>query len=209
MMMSSTGAVAIDDDDVYVDDDQVRLGFDDTRSLMRELDRDGDGSIDYREFASFLKGGSGRGDAASSSSSSASGAGADRPSRGNKGVDDEPVGGKGVGRGKASTLTISDRVASELRDKFDAAIDAGKIKGYEEVFKAMDKDGNGRVSRREFEDGLRELRVRRVGVHGGWGVAGVLYVTSDSVGRGLSCRTFSCAAVIVIVIVAEWCVCMC
>ena len=110
---------------------------------MRELDRDGDGSIDYREFAAFLRrGGS---------------AGAGTSIGAKKSLDDAPI-DKGASKSKPA-LSISDRVASELRDKFDAAIDSGKIKGYEEVFKAMDKDGNGRVSRREFEDGLKELRV--------------------------------------------------
>ena len=98
---------------------------------MKELDRDGDGEIDYREFAKFLRKGksSSRDDTDERSSSR-------RP------------------------LSISEKVAGDLRKKFDAAIDSGKIRSYEEVFEAMDKDGNGRVSRREFEDGLRDLRVR-------------------------------------------------
>jgi Ca2+-binding EF-hand superfamily protein len=56
-------------------------------------------------------------------------------------------------------LSVSDRVATELRTKFDAAIDSGKIRSYEDVFRAMDKDGDGTVSKAEFEDGLRDLRV--------------------------------------------------
>ena len=49
-------------------------------------------------------------------------------------------------------------MAKELRDKFDAAIDSGKIKSYGDVFRAMDRDGNGTVSKREVERGLRDLR---------------------------------------------------
>ena len=110
---------------------QVRLGFDDTRTLMKEIDSDGSGAINYREFVRFLRG---SGDKA--------------------GAPSESVAKPG--------LKISDRVGSELRSKFDAAISSGKIRSYEDVFKAMDKDGNGTVSRREFEDGLADLRVRRV-----------------------------------------------
>ena len=107
---------------------------------MKELDRDGDGEIDYREFAKFLRKGK------SSSSAAPSREGSPSPSS----------------RRSASRrpLSISEKVAGDLRKKFDAAIDSGKIRSYEEVFEAMDKDGNGRVSRREFEDGLRDLRVR-------------------------------------------------
>ena len=106
---------------------------------MKELDKDGSGDINYREFVRFLKG--------PGTSSSSSG----------RDSSVEPT-GRG-GKTEAKALTISDRVAKELREKFDAAIDSGKIKSYEDVFKAMDKDGNGTVSRREFEDGLRDLRV--------------------------------------------------
>ena len=35
---------------------QVRLGFDDTRTLMKEIDSDGSGTINYREFVRFLRG---------------------------------------------------------------------------------------------------------------------------------------------------------
>ena len=111
---------------------QVRLGFDDTRTLMKEIDSDGSGTINYREFVRFLRGsGSGSGDKSAASGES----------------------------GTKAALKISDRVSSELKSKFDAAISAGKIRSYEDVFKAMDKDGNGTVSRREFEDGLADLRV--------------------------------------------------
>jgi hypothetical protein len=110
---------------------QIDLGFDDSRTLMKALDTSGDGNIDYNEFISFVK---------PPSPSKAA-----RP------------GASPLAAGKQ--LSISDRVAKELREKFDAAIDSGKIKSYEDVFKAMDKDGNGTVSRREFEDGLRDLRV--------------------------------------------------
>lgn len=58
------------------------------------------------------------------------------------------------------SFKVAERVSTELRRKFDAAIDSGKIKSYEDVFKAMDSNGDGRVSRREFERGLRDLRVR-------------------------------------------------
>ena len=114
---------------------QVRLGFDDTRTLMKEIDSDGSGTINYREFVRFLRG-SGSGDKAA-----ATGDAAAKPA-----------------------LKISERVSSELRSKFDAAISAGKIRSYEDVFKAMDKDGSGTVSRREFEDGLADLRVSGVGM---------------------------------------------
>ena len=108
---------------------------------MRELDKDSSGEIDYREFVRWLRG--------------------SKSSGGDRDSSIEPIGrGKAADTKPAPKLTISDRVATELREKFDAAIDSGKIKGYEEVFKAMDKDGNGRVSRREFEDGLKDLRVR-------------------------------------------------
>ena len=107
---------------------------------MRELDKDGTGEIDYGEFARFLRSG---GDKAK-----------------------EPLSTGAVKEAKpvastvtASKLTVSDRVRSELREKFDAAIESGKIASYEDVFKAMDKDGSGTVNRREFEDGLRDLRV--------------------------------------------------
>ena len=39
---------------------QVRLSFDDSDALVKELDRDGDGTIDYKEFVRFLEDG-GRG----------------------------------------------------------------------------------------------------------------------------------------------------
>ena len=113
----------------------MRLGFDDTRTLMKEIDSDGTGSINYREFVRFLRGSGSDGDKAVVSGSG-SGDSASRPA-----------------------LKLSDRVSSELRSKFDAAISSGKIRSYEDVFKAMDKDGNGTVSRREFEDGLADLRV--------------------------------------------------
>ena len=113
--------------------------MDDGRVLMRELDKDGSGEIDYREFVRWLRG---------------------------SGKPPLPVRDKAPERPRAELrsppprkLTISERVAGELREKFDAAIDNGTIKSYEDVFKAMDKDGNGRVSKREFDDGLRSLRV--------------------------------------------------
>jgi hypothetical protein len=120
------------------------LGFDDTRTLMRELDRDGDGRMNYREFVQFLK--------SSGSGSGAGGVGGEKektPSR--------PT--TAASSSKAVSISVSDRVATELRTKFDAAIDSGKIRSYEDVFRAMDKDGDGTVSKAEFEDGLRDLRV--------------------------------------------------
>ncbi len=110
---------------------QVRLEVDESRTLMRELDRDGDGRMNYREFVQFLK--------------SSRAAGLSRPT-----TPTAP---------KRTALTVSDRVATELRTKFDAAIDSGKIRSYEDVFRAMDKDQSGTVSKAEFEDGLRQLRV--------------------------------------------------
>ena len=116
---------------------QVRLGFDDTRTLLKEIDSDGSGFINYREFVRFLRGSADKG--AASGGSGSGGGSSDAPSK--------------------PALKLSDRVSSELRSKFDAAISSGKIRSYEDVFKAMDKDGNGTVSRREFEDGLADLRV--------------------------------------------------
>ena len=124
---------------------QVRLGFDDTFKLMKELDKDGDDKIDYREFVSFLR---------------------DRGSKGGAGGDDSrpssPRGSSGASGGggrRRREYTIADKVADELRTKFDAAIADRKIRSYEEVFEAMDKNGDGRVSRREFESGMRDMKV--------------------------------------------------
>ena len=50
---------------------QVRLGFDDTRTLMKEIDSDGSGSINYREFVRFLRG---SGDASEASAKAAAAA---------------------------------------------------------------------------------------------------------------------------------------
>ena len=108
---------------------QINLPYDERRSLLKELDRDGSREIDYREFSRFLRT-KGKGRRSESS----------RPS-------------------SPREYTIADSVAKQLRDKFDAAIDSGKIKSYEDVFRAMDRDDNGRVSYSEFEDGLRDLRV--------------------------------------------------
>ena len=94
---------------------------------MREIDKDGTGNINYREFVRFLE---------------------------------KPAASKPTTTASKPAMVVSDRVASELRTKFDAAISSGKIKSYEDVFKAMDRDGNGTVSRREFEDGMADLRVR-------------------------------------------------
>ena len=126
---------------------QVRLGFDDTRTLMKEIDSDGSGSINYREFVRFLRGSA---DTSEASAKAAAAASSGRP--GGSASGDSGSSGK-------PALKLSDRVSSELRSKFDAAISSGKIRSYEDVFKAMDKDGNGTVSRREFEDGLADLRV--------------------------------------------------
>ena len=93
---------------------------------MREIDKDGTGNINYREFVRFLE---------------------------------KPAASKPTTTASKPAMVVSDRVASELRTKFDAAISSGKIKSYEDVFKAMDRDGNGTVSRREFEDGMADLRV--------------------------------------------------
>ena len=120
---------------------QVRLDADESRSLVRELDKDGNGELDYREFIRWLR-----------TTKSA-------PAPRDSSVEPVGRGDADVRSTSGRVLTISDRVAAELREKFDAAIDNGKIKGYEDVFKAMDKDGNGRVSKREFDDGLRSLRV--------------------------------------------------
>ena len=112
----------------------MRLSFDDSDDLMKELDRDGDGQIAYREFVKFLRDGGSSG--------------------GGRSRDPSPP------RSSSSrSYKVADRVASELRKKFDAAIDAGKIKSYNEVFQAMDTNDDGRVSKREFERGLRDLRV--------------------------------------------------
>ena len=40
-----------------------------------------------------------------------------------------------------------------------AAMDKGVIRNYADAFRAFDKDGSGRISRREFLNGLDDLRV--------------------------------------------------
>ncbi len=124
---------------------QVRLGFDDTRTLLKTLDSDNDGTIDYREFARYLRRGSSKASDIETVKSA------------------KPVTSSSLSSSSAATtISLSDRVRSELCTKFDAAIDSGKISSYEDVFKAMDKDSDGHISRQEFEDGLRDLRVRVV-----------------------------------------------
>jgi hypothetical protein len=103
---------------------------------MRAVDSNGDGVIPYMDLIAFL--------IPVEAKAAGPAAGRARPTT------DEP---------RKPALKLSDRVSSELRSKFDAAISSGKIRSYEDVFKAMDKDGNGTVSRREFEDGLADLRV--------------------------------------------------
>ena len=112
--------------------------------MLKTLDGDNDGTIDYREFSRYLR----RGTSKASDIESV------------KSLQPVTSALRSSSSSSASAISLSDRVRSELCTKFDAAIDSGKISSYEDVFKAMDKDSDGRISRQEFEDGLRDLRVR-------------------------------------------------
>jgi hypothetical protein len=95
------------------------LGFDDTRTLMRELDRDGDGRMNYREFVQFLK---------SSGSSSGGGIGGDKDVDGRRGRGDsaerksDGAAKTPVNAPRALTSLPSPRTGAALKQKFDAGV---------------------------------------------------------------------------------------
>lgn len=106
------------------------------RDLVREVDRDGNGILSYRELAEFLRR-------------------KEPPSR-------EPPADSSHTVVSALASCVPRRVASELRAKFDAAVASGRLDRFEDAFRGSDPRDSGLVSGRAFEDALSDIAVSSV-----------------------------------------------
>lgn len=68
---------------------------------------------------------------------------------------------KPSGSGKfGAKPAVSEEILAQVRAKLEDAKASRRFKSFDAVFAAADKADTGKVTRAQFEDGLRELKVR-------------------------------------------------